>query len=535
MSRPACVMLLVVLWSGPYLLIHSASGSAATMRQPEQQGPQAQFGGMYRRMLWDNPSTLDPTFLTDIYGRAVVSQIFDGLVQLDAELNPRPAIAEFWEASGDGRTWTFTLRRGVRFHHGREVTAQDFVYSFSRFLKPPKSVPLTEFFRRIQGAEDFMQGKMQHVVGLEALDRYTLQLALEEPLAPSLLLLALANAYVVPQEEAERQGGHFGRSPVGTGPFKFVRWEENKEVVLEANDQYYAGRPFLDTLVYKIVVGSRLEEGFAEFLQGNLEEAVIPSNKTEEVRTNPEYKKYKRVRRPPLSVLYIGFNTQLKPFDDKRVRQAFNYAVNREAIVREITRMGSLPATGVLPPGLLGYDPELQSYPYNPAKAKLLLAEAGYPSGAGFPVVQLWTNHKAESTKAELAAYQRYLADVGVQVEIHFAPDWPTYKSMLEHGQLSMFRLAWYADIPDPDNVLCPLLHSVSPTNRTFYRNPQVDQFLEQARKELNDVQRAALYRRVERLVMDDAPWILQHYTTFEYLYQPYVQGIKVNLLGKRA
>ena len=155
MSRLACVMLLVVLWSGPYLLIHHASESAATLRQPEQQVPQAQFGGMYRRMLWDNPSTLDPTFLTDTYGRAVVSQIFDGLVQLDAELNPMPAIAEFWEASGDGRTWTFTLRRGVRFHHGREVTAHDFVYSFSRFLKPPKSVPLTEFFRRIQGAEDF--------------------------------------------------------------------------------------------------------------------------------------------------------------------------------------------------------------------------------------------------------------------------------------------------------------------------------------------------------------------------------------------
>jgi len=528
-------MLLVVLWSSPYLLRHSASGSAATLRQPEQQLPQAQFGGMYRRMLGDNPSTLDPTFLIDAYGGAVVRQIFDGLVQFDTELNPLPTLAEFWEASEDGRIWTFTLRQGVRFHHGREVTAQDFVYSFSRFLKSQKSVPVTEFFRRVQGAQDFMQGKTQHVEGLKALDRYTLQLLLEEPLAPSLLLLALANAYVVPQEEVERQGERFGRSPVGTGPFKFVRWEQNKEIVLEANEQYYEGRPFLDMLVYKIVVGSRFEERFAEFLRGDLEETIIPSDKTEEVRTNPQYQRYQRVSRPTLDLNYIGFNTQLKPFDDKRVRQAFNYAVNKEAIVREITQMRNLPATGVLPPGMLGYDPELQGYPYNPAKAKHLLAEAGYPHGAGFPVVQLWTNHKAQSTRAELAAYQRYLADVGVQVEIHFAPDWPTYQSMLEHRQLSMFRLAWHADIPDPDNVLSPLLHSVSPTNRTFYRNPQVDQFLEQARKELNDVQRAALYRRVERLVMDDAPWILQHYTTFEYLYQPYVQGIKVNLLGKRA
>jgi oligopeptide transport system substrate-binding protein len=278
-----------------------------------------------------------------------------------------------------------------------------------------------------------------------------------------------------------------------------------------------------------------LEETFAEFLQGNLEETIIPSGKTEEVRTDPKYRQYQRVRKPTLSLSYIGFNTQVKPFDDRRVRQAFNYAVNKEAIVREITQRGSLPATGALPPGMPGHDPDLQGYDYQPEKAKRLLAEAGYPDGIRFPVVQLWSNHTAESTKAELAAYQRYLAELGVQVEIRFAPDWPTFKKMLEQGQLPMFRLVWYADIPDPDNVLFPLLHSTSPTNRTFYRNPLVDQLLEQARGKLSYAQRIALYREVERLVMDDAPWITQHYSVLEYLYQPYVQGVEVSLLGARA
>ena len=351
----------------------------------------AQFGGMYRRMLGDNPSTLDPAFVTDIYGRAVVSQIFDGLVQFDAHLKPLPALAEFWEASRDGRTWTFTLRRGVKFHHGREVTAHDVVYSFTRLLDPEKPLPVTELFRRIQGAKEFMQGKAQDVQGLKAVDRYTLQMVLEEPLAPALAVLGLAHAAVVPQEEVERLGERFGRAPVGTGPFKFVRWEPNQEIVLEANDQYYEGRPFLDAIVFKIVVGGKLEERFAEFLKGNLEETIIPSGKTDEVRTDPQYRQYQRFRKPTLSLLYIGFNTQLKPFDDKRVRQAFNYAVNKEAIVREITKRGSLPATGALPPGMPGYDPELQGYAYHPAKAKRLLAEAGYPDGAGFPVVQLWS------------------------------------------------------------------------------------------------------------------------------------------------
>ena len=196
------------------------------------------------------------------------------------------------------------------------------------------------------------------------MDRYTLQMVLEEPLAPALAVLGLANAAVVPQEEVERLGERFGRAPVGTGPFKFVRWEPNQEIVLEANDHYYEGRPFLDTLVFKIVVGDKLEETFAEFLQGNLEETIIPSGKMDEVRTDPQYRQYQRVRKPTLSLLYLGFNTQLKPFDDKRVRQAFNYAVDTEAIVREITQMGSLPATGALPPGMPGYDPDLQGYRY---------------------------------------------------------------------------------------------------------------------------------------------------------------------------
>jgi oligopeptide transport system substrate-binding protein len=535
MPKPLRIALLITLWGCGSLLLPSAVGWAAPGGPLALQTPDAPFGGVYRRVLDDNPVTLDPASLTDIYGRAVVSQLFDGLVQFDADLKPLPALAEFWEASRDGRTWTFTLRRGVRFHHGREVTAHDVVYSFTRLLNPERPLPVAELFRHIQGATAFLQGRTNRVQGLTVVDRYTLQMALEEPLASALTVLGLANAAVVPQEEVEARGERFGRAPVGTGPFKFVRWAPSQEIVLAANDQYHEGRPFLDALVFKIIGGHKHEETFAEFLQGNLEETVIPGEKTDEVRADPQYRKYHRARIPTLSLLYIGFNTQLKPFDDRRVRQAFNYAVDTEAIVREITKRGSLPATGALPPGMPGYDPLLQGYSYDPAKAKRLLAEAGYPDGAGFPVVPLWSVGKAESTKAELAAYQRYLAAVGVTVDIHYAPDWPAYRAMLEQGKLPMFRLVWAADLPDPDNMLSPLLHSASPTNRTFYRNPRVDQLLEQARREVHQVQRMALYREVERLVMDDVPWIAQHYNVSEFLFQPYVQEVEINLLGSRT
>jgi peptide/nickel transport system substrate-binding protein/oligopeptide transport system substrate-binding protein len=505
------------------------------LAQPRPTTPEAKFGGTFRRMLGYNPSTLDPALLSDIYGRTIVSQIFDGLVQFDTNLNPLPALAEFWEASRDGRTWTFALRRGVKFHHGREMTAHDIAYSFTRLLDPVQPLPAAELFRYIQGAKKSMQEKPQSVEGLRVLDRYTLQIVLDKPLAPSLVVLGLAHAAIVPQDEVEKQGKHFGHAPVGTGPFKFVQWTPNQEIVLEANDQYYEGRPFLDTVVFKIFSGVKLEETFAEFLKGNLEETIIPSNKIEEVSGDPAYQKYQRFYNPMLNLIYIGFNTRVSPFDDRRVRQAFNYAVNTEAIVKEVTKRGSLVAHGALPPGMPGYDPNLPGYAYDPSKARRLLAEAGYPGGTGFPKVQLWSAHKAESTKAELAAYQKYLADLGVKVEVHFAPNWPAYKEMLEQGKLPMFYLAWFADIPDPDNFLSPLLYSASPTNRTFYHNPRVDRLLEQARQELDYTKRIVLYREVEGIVHDDAPWIPQHHDVVDYLYQPYVQGVEINYLGKRV
>jgi peptide/nickel transport system substrate-binding protein/oligopeptide transport system substrate-binding protein len=520
---------LMLLWVCLSVMTYSSFGLAETQRKPELD---ARFGGTYRRALANNPATLDPAFVSDIYSRTVVTQISEGLVHFDAHLNPIPAIAEFWEASRDGRIWTFTLRKGVQFHHGREVTADDFVYSFTRLLSPKARGPVTDFFRRIQGADEFIQGRATRVQGLNALDRYTLQIGLKEPFAPSLTVLGLANAAVVPQEEVERLGDRFAQVPVGAGPFKLVRWEAGKEIILEANKEYYEGRPFLDTVVFKI--GETFEQTFAQFLAGNLDEAIIPSGKTEDVQNDPRYRQYQVLRRPTLGLLYIGFNTQVKPFDDKRVRQAFNYAVNTEAIVREITKMGSLPAKGVLPPGMPGHDPDLRGYYYNPTKAKQLLAEAGYPNGAGFPVVQLWTVSKAESTKAELAAYQQYLAELGVKVDVHFVDEWARYTEMLRRGELQMFRYAWYADFPDPDNFFFPLLHSAGQPNNLFYRNPRLDQLLEKARAEADYAQRVKLYREAERVVMEDAPWITQHNHIFEYLYQPYVQGVEVSLLGDR-
>src|SRR5712691_893289 len=329
MGKPARRVLYVCLWLCCYLLMQAYASSAQGQRRGDDGQSAIKYGGIYRRALTHDPTMLDPAFVADIYSRTVVRQLFDGLVQYDAHLKPIPAIAEFWETSRDGLTWTFTLRQGVKFHHGREVTAQDFVYSFTRLLDPKRpSGPLIDFLRHIQGVDDFLHGKTASIRGLKAVDRYVFQLLLQEPYAPSLSVLGLGNAAVVPQEEVERLGENFARAPVGTGPFKLVRWEPRKEIVLEANEDYYEGRPFLDRIVFKI--GGTFEKDFDEFLEGNLEEAIVPSERTDEILTDPKYQKYQFIRKPMLSLLYIGFNTHHKPFDDKRVRQAFNYAVDKE-------------------------------------------------------------------------------------------------------------------------------------------------------------------------------------------------------------
>ncbi len=493
----------------------------------------SRFGGVYRRSLANEPASLDPAKTADIYAYTVINQIFDNLVQFDAHLNVLPAMAGFWEASRDGLTWTFSLRSGARFHNGREVTADDWVYSLTRLLDPVVASPVADLFSQLRGARAFREGKATRVAGLQALGRYTLRISLEAPYTPFLSILAMANAKVVPREEVERLGDRFGRQPVGSGPFTFVSWEPGRRLVLQAFDYYHEGRPFLDRIVFKMHPGGSFASDLEAFLRGELEETVVPSTESKTIRHAPRFRRFIYRRRPALHLLYVGFNTRRPPFTDRRVRQAFNFAVNREAIVREIRQGGSVLARGVLPPGMPGYNPHLDGYYYNPRRARALLAEAGFPNGKGLPELQLWHSSKEATTPRELQAYQTDLAQIGVRVQVHRAPDWPAFKAVLSAGQADMFRLGWHSDIPDPDHFFYPLLASDSPTNRTFFQNAEIDALLQRARQETDEAHRLRLYQEIEQRVLAEAPWISQHHRVFESLYQPYVQGISVNALGR--
>jgi oligopeptide transport system substrate-binding protein len=485
--------------------------------------------GDYRRPLGNDPATLDPARISDIYGGSVAQQLFDGLVQFDQTLTIVPALAQFWKASRDGLTWTFTLRKGVRFHHGREVTAEDVVYSLTRLLDPAVKSGSADLFASISGAREFREGKVKHVSGLSALDRYTVQVSLTEALNPFVSNLAVGHAKIVPKELVEQQGEAFGIQPVGTGPFKLVRWERGKEIVLAANPDYFDGPPKLSRVVYRIFPGEGFEVMYDQFQQGNLEDTPIP---TQNYRQLVSAGHYIHIKRPMLSVRFYGLNTRVKPLDDRRIRQALIYAIDRDALVEGVHLGRYTTARGILPPGTLGFNPKLGGYPYDPRAARELLAVAGYPGGRGLPPIAIWSATNNAQVLQEHEQIKKYLAAVGIQVEFNYDTSWPSFSSKLAQGKFPLFLYAWFADVPHPDNFLFKLFYSRSPRNFTGYADRAVDDLLVLAKRESDLPRQMDLYRQAERLILDDAPIIPIWHYTYERLFQPYVRSVEVNGLG---
>jgi len=489
------------------------------------------FGGKYNVPPSSEPESLDPAYITGIYAVTVANNLYDGLVEFDKDLNIVPAIAKMWKISRDHKTYAFELRQGVRFHNGREVTADDFVFSISRILHPDTHSPVASLFMNIHGAKAYREGQSEKVAGLEGLSRYGLRITLDEPFAPFLSILAMVNARVVPRESV---AADLSRMPVGPGPFRFTSWRTGQEIALTANQEYYRGRPYLDTLYFQIYPNIEWEKVFANFERGYLDQSIIPSNKYDEIRASPDYlARYQLVSKPTLNLVYVGINCRQKPLDDPRVRRALTMAVDTEAVVSHITKRGSIPARGILPPGIAGFDPGLKGYGYNPVLARELLAQAGYPGGEGIPPLEVWTVSKSESVRSELAEYGKYLAAVGITVTARVADNWKHFIEMINAKKVPLYYAAWYADYPDPDNFLHVLCHSASLTNRMGYQNAEIDVLLDQARQEVDYIKRVATYRDIQKRVMQDAPLIPQHVNSFNYLFQPWVKGIEVSYLGE--
>jgi len=487
------------------------------------------YGGTYNRGLGHDPVTLDPSNISDIYEEVVRQQIFEGLVQFSDNLMVIPCLAESWESSRNNLRWVFHLKKGATFHNGREIVADDFVYTFTRILNPKTGSNASPLLQKIKGVVEFQEGRTESVEGLKAIDKYTLEIRLAEIHPQFIAVLAMVNLCVVPREEIERSGKNFGLHPVGTGPFCFDYWKRNEEIVLKANEDYHEGRPYLDQIIFKIFSGSSADEMFLSFEQCKLDDSLVPAVRHDEILQN---ERYQLLKRPSLSIRMLVMNNNYEFLKDRRLRQALNYAIDKETISAEAGKGRLIPATGFIPQGMAGYQPDNINYPYSPEKARELLKEAGYPGGSGLPVLQLWSSVKSKGLLIEDEAIKRYLSAIGVKLNTNYLTDWPAFKRMLEEGKAPMFKSSWAADIPDPDNILSSLFYSKSPYNRSFYRNPKVDALIEKAQNESNYKKRISLYSSIQKMVMDDAPVILLNSLAYERVFQSYVRDFEGKAIG---
>jgi len=516
------VFLLVSIGVFFYGATHNRIGEAKDREAPSQ-------GGIYRRPLEFMPGTFDPALARDIYSITIIQQLFDGLIQFDQNLNVVPAIAKSWKISPDGLTYTFYLREGVKFHNGREIVAEDVVYSFTRMADPKNKSPAGHLLEKVVGFNQFQDGKTNNLKGLKSLDKHTFEIRLSDPFYPFISVLGTFHFKVVPKEEIEKPESVFARHPIGSGPFRFVSMKEREEIILESNHDYFEGRPYLDKVIFRIFPGAPRENILKEFKEGGLEESFLPPEEIEQVMRE---KRYLFFRKPMLSLRFYGFNLLSKPLDSKKLRKAINVAIDKKFIVSQIHKDQFQLATGILPPGMPGYDPMRNPYPFRAAEASRLLSEAGYRKVQSLPSLEIWSSTTSEAALKELNEVQSQLGRVGVPTTLHFETNWPNFESMLRSNKAPMFVLALYADFPDPDSLLYNLFHSKSKNNLVAYNRPEVDQLLDKARIERDYLKRIEMYRKIEEMILDDAPIVPMINHLFQMVYQPYVRGIEVNALG---
>ncbi len=485
--------------------------------------PVPERGGHLRFALRTSQVALDPASLSSISRVEVMSNIFEGLVQFGERAEIRPAIAERWEISPDGRVYTFYLREAARFHNGRRVRADDVKYSFERQMRQNEDAA-SWTFRPLVGAEQFMSGEAETVAGIQIVSEQVVKLELIHPVAFFLSTLCVDYAYIVPREEVERPMLDFAIRPVGSGPFRVIEPVVGKEVQLERFSNYWnAELPYVDRLTVHFGMGA--EEIYDAFLREELDYVSdLPLTFLAELRQRAD--ELHILEAVQLQTRMLVFDCERPPLSDKRVRQAICFAINRERFLREVYGGMAEPANGPIPPGVLGYDSSERGYDYDTARARVLLEEAGY--GNGFDTEIWWP----QSVNPAVECFKEDLAEIGIRAEFRYV----VAAEMQRALRMRMVPIAgrdWYADYPDPDNFTYVLFNS---RNRdlfiTTYSSEEMDRLTDEARAVMNREQRAEIYREVTKLLLEDAPCaFLAHRRSF-VAYRPNLEGVTLHLLS---
>ena len=481
----------------------------AGTNEPTQKQPGQGIGGGTLVRLGGDPPTLDPHRTTDATSATYIIEVFGGLVTINPDLKIVPDLAKSLpEVSPDGRVYTFRLREDAKFHDAKPVTAHDFKWSFERVSNPFTAAPVVnEYLGDIVGVKEKLKGRATELTGVRVVDTYTLEITIDAPKTYFLAKLTYPTAFVLDRNNVE-SGSLWFQTPNGTGPFMLTEYKPLDRLVLERNENYHLGPPSLERVEFILSGGTAMimYENDEIHITGvglaDLERVQDP--------TNPLNSQLRRAE-PTFSTDYIGMKVDVPPFDDRKVRQALNYAIDREEIARVVLAGLVVPAKGILPPGFPGYNADLEGYNYDPDKAKQLLSESKYgPNLEKFdkPIILTTAGSFGSSVGLDLEIIKQMWKDhLGIDVEI-LQTEFATYLQDLIKRRFEMFQIGWIADYPDPENFLDLLFHGDSNNNHTAFNNSELDDLLERARVEQNEDERYQLYRQAEQLIVDEAPWI---------------------------
>ncbi len=489
-------------------------------------------------------SSLDPAFAKDQAMIWATSQLFNGLIQLDSNLNVQPCIAHSWQISPDGKTYTFYLRNDVFFHPStcfadstRKVVASDFVYSFNRILDEKVASPGRWIFNEV----DYNNS----TPAFSAPNDSTFVIRLRQPFSPFLSILGMPYCFVVPHEVVKYYGSDFRRHPIGTGPFKLQIWKENVKLVMRKNPNYFEkdeknnNLPYLDGVAITFIIDKQTV--FLEFVKGNLDfmNSLDASYKDELLTQTGQLRdKYKNKinmhSQPYLNTEYLGFlmDNNSNPTNDKRIRQAINYGFDRRKMMKYLRNNVGIPGChGFIPKGLPGFDTSKVYYEYDPQRALELLNEAGYPNGKGLPTIKLSTT----ATYLDLCKYiQQQLGILGINIDVDVNPP-GALREQIAQSKSNWFRGSWIADYPDAENYLslfCSNNFCPKGPNYTHYHNTEFDELYKQAKSTTNDSIRYSLYQTMDKLIMEDVPVVVLYYDQILHFTHPNISGIQSNAMN---
>jgi peptide/nickel transport system substrate-binding protein len=480
------------------------------------------FGGTFVR--WQSePSTLDPVMSTDQASHEIITKVFDALVQFaPGTTEIEPGLAESWDVSADGTVYTFTLREGVMFHNGRNLTANDVKYSIDRLMANETASPRANF------AED--------ITDIEVVDEKTIKITTQYAFVPFLAKLAYTCFMIVPQEEVEKYGDNWFKNPVGTGPFKFVKWDAGSVIELEAFDDAWAGRPYIDK--YQYVVHEDDETIWQGIKAGDVSLGGVPSTHWEEFLDDAVMQENSKTT-AQLVTYWLYFNCEKWPFNNVDLRNAICYGLKKKEVLDTIFKGRHLEARGPLPPALWGFDQSLYDnyeYTYNPQKAKDLLDKAGIVDTNGDGTRELegqelkleYSSYVSSTWQTAAETHLSNLREIGIEATYQ-QYDFATLIGNADEGNFSMMTLGWGTDYPDPENFMILFETKNWPDpNHARYSNTAFDQLAEDAKKETDVAKRLDMYKQMTQILQDENPHWWFFHPRITNVWQPWINGVMI-------